>query len=113
MKRNHENSDSGAVTTAPPSFAPNLPRGWVHASSLADAEWGGLPRPRERCRYSNLSRTTLIEMLDRGEIRGCVLRRPHATRGKRLVHLPSLRAHLNRLADEETVRLMANKQAAA
>ncbi len=97
------------LITTPPSLAGNLPRGWVAASSLADAEWMSLPRPRERDRYANLSRTTLIEMLDRGDIRGCVLRRPGATRGKRLVHLPSLRAHLAHLADEETVRRGAGK----
>ncbi len=108
-----QNAERPEFTTNPPSLAGNLPRGWVHASSLADAEWMSLPRPRERDRYANLSRTTLIEMLDRGEIRGCVLRRPGATRGKRLVHLPSLRAHLDRLADAETARRAAGKLAAA
>ena len=111
-------SDPGAtpsadLTAAPPSLAQNLPRGWVNASSLADAEWMSLPRPRERDRYANLSRTTLLEMLDRGDVRGCVQRRPGALRGKRLVQLPSLKAHLDRLADEETVRRQARQTAAA
>jgi len=106
-RENH--AESRQFTTDPPTLAQNLPRGWRNATSLADAEWMSLPRPRERDRYANLSRTTLIELLNRGDVKGCVLRRPGATRGKRLVHLPSLRAYLERLADEETTRRAGRK----
>jgi hypothetical protein len=68
------------------------------ASSIADAEFLSLPRPRERCRFSNLSRTTLCELLGRGAIRGVTIRRPGAVRGKRLIIKQSLADYLHGLA---------------
>ncbi|MSU50386.1 MAG: hypothetical protein EXS37_15095 [Opitutus sp.] len=69
-------------------------------SSIADCEFLALPRPRERCRFSNLSRTTLVELLDRGEVQGVTIRRPGATRGKRLIVKKSLADYLYALASQ-------------
>ena len=61
-------------------------------------EWGRLPKPKSR--FWGLSRTTILEMFQRGEIKSCVIKKRHAIRGIRLVFLPSLREALDRLAVE-------------
>lgn len=96
------NAERAGLINTPPSVAPNLPRGWV-TSSITEAEFLSLPRPRERCRYSSLSRTTLVELLDRGDIRGVTIRRPGATRGKRLIVKQSLADYLYGLAKKSAV----------
>lgn len=90
MRHTTNNADAVGVITTAPTVAGNLPKGWLPASSITEAEFLSLPRPRERCRFSNLSRTTLCELLDRGEIQGVTIRRPGATRGKRLIIKQSL-----------------------
>ena len=102
MRPINHNAEGAGFISAPPSVAPNLPRGWV-TSPIADCEFLSLPRPRERCRFSNLSRTTLVELLDRGEITGLTLRRPGATRGKRLIVKRSLADYLYGLAKSAAV----------
>ena len=97
MVTTHTAAGAGFVS-APPSVAPNLPRGWV-TSSVSDCEFLPLPRPRERCRFSNLSRTTLCELLDSGVIKGPTIRKPGATRGKRLIVKASLAGFLHGLAN--------------
>jgi len=87
----------GVITNAP-TVAGNLPQGWVPASSISEAEFLALPRARERCRFSGLSRTTLCEMLARGDIQGITVRRPGAVRGKRLIVKHSLAHFLHGLA---------------
>ena len=89
-------------TTNAPTFAGNLPKGWMPASSIADAEFLSLPRPRERCRFSNLSCTGLVELLSLGAIKGVTIRKPGATRGKRLIVKKSLANYLNGLANANT-----------
>ncbi len=91
----------GDYTNTPPTVAGNLPRGWLPASSISEAEYLSLPRPRERCRFSNLSRTALVELLNRGTIAGVSLRRPGALRGKRLIFKKSLADYLQRLLSEQ------------
>jgi hypothetical protein len=102
MTSNVKNADGVGVISTPPTVAGNLPKGWMPASSIAEAEFISLPRPRERCRYSNLSRSTLVEMLQRNEIQGVTLRQPGATRGRKLIWKKSLADHLNRLMTEQT-----------
>jgi hypothetical protein len=58
--------------------------------------WGRLPKPGQR--FWGLSRTTVAEMCERGEIKSCVIKKRGAVRGIRLIFLPSLREHLERLA---------------
>ena len=60
-------------TTKPPTVA-GTSLGKIKGASLAEAEFIRLPRPRERCPLSGLSRTTLIELLEAGKIRGLTIR---------------------------------------
>ena len=90
----------GGITNAP-TFAGNLPHGWTPAASIKEAEFLALPRARERCRFSGLSRTTLCELLGRGDIKGITIRRPGAVRGKRLIVKLSLAEFLHGLARAE------------
>lgn len=64
-------------------------------------EYLRLPKPGHRCRYTGLSRTTLIEGLERGDYRGITVRKPGATRGIRLINIASLQAYLARLDREQ------------
>ena len=96
-KNNFINSD---FTTKPPTVAgPSI--GKIQGAALADAEFIRLPRPRERCPLSGLSRTTLVELLDAGKIKGLTIRRPGTTRGIRLVVKASLLSHLYNLAGQQ------------
>jgi hypothetical protein len=79
-----------------------LPRGWEMVSSMAACSWIPLPRPRERDPYSSLSRSTLLELLNRGFIEGVSIRRPGAQRGKRLILKISLENYLMSLLTERT-----------
>jgi len=99
MNSNVLNAERVGFVTTPPTVAGNLPKGWMPASSITEAEFLSLPRPRERCRFSNLSRTTLVELLDRGVICGVTIRRPGAMRGKRLIVKKSLADYLYSLAE--------------
>jgi hypothetical protein len=103
MNSNVLNAAGVGFVTSPPTVAGNLPKGWMPASSITEAEFLSLPRPRERCRFSTLSRTTLVELLDRGEIQGVTIRRPGATRGKRLIVKQSLADYLYGLAKKAAV----------
>jgi hypothetical protein len=75
--------------TVPPQFRQTL----IEAS-LADAEWLRLPPPRGRCRLTGLSRTTLIELGERGLIRLIRLRKRDAVRGIVLIQKKSLLNYL-------------------
>ncbi|CAN5482502.1 hypothetical protein BH20VER3_BH20VER3_19060 [soil metagenome] len=81
--------------TVPPKF-----RQALIESTLADAEWLRLPPPRGRCRLSGLSRTSLIELGERGAIKLIRVRRPGAMRGVVLVQKSSLTDFLNGLTPE-------------
>ena len=67
-------------------------------ATLPGELWGRLPKPRQR--FNGLSRTTLLEACERGDVRSCVLKKRHAIRGIRLIYLPSLYEYLERLAME-------------
>ena len=101
MKTTSNHAAARGFTTNAPTVAGNLPKGWMPASSIADAEFLSLPRPRERCRFSNLSRTGLVELLSLGAIKGVTIRKPGATRGKRLIVKKSLADYLNGLANAD------------
>lgn len=105
MATNDKNADAHGFTTNAPTVAVNLPKGWMPATSISEAEFLSLPRPRERCRFSHLSRTTLVELLNRGEIQGVTLRRPGAQRGKRLIYKKSLADYLHRLLTEQAAQV--------
>lgn len=92
--------ETGKPTVAPNSGArlnhKNL-RGFQPVEGSSQPEWARLPKPGTRCQFSGLSRTTLLEMIERGEFRAITVRQPGATRGIRLIHLPGLFAWLARL----------------
>lgn len=64
-------------------------------------EWMRLPAPRSRCEASGLSRTTLNEAIDRGDVRAISVRKPGATRGIKLMNRRSLLDWLARLEAEQ------------
>ena len=98
VNANYDNA--GEHTTKPPTVA-GTSIGKIQGAALADAEFLRLPRPRERCPISGLSRTTLIELLEAGKIRGLTIRRPGAIRGIRLIVKSSLLSHLYDLAGQQ------------
>lgn len=88
------------IETGRPTLAGNCPKGSEHKfepASIKDAEWGRLPRAREKCPVSLLSRSGLIDLSH--AVPGLLVRvrRPGTIRGSVLVHLPTLRAHLRGL----------------
>jgi hypothetical protein len=66
-------------------------------------EYIRLPRPKTRCPVTGLARTTLEELVvpcarngNRPPVISRVVKQPHATRGIRLIHLPSLLAYIEK-----------------
>lgn len=97
--------DAGAtgLTTSALTVAGGIPpkfRSVLAQSTLADAEWLRLPPPRGRCRLTGLSRTSLIELGERGAIKLVRVRKPGAMRGIVLVHRESLLDFLAGLTNE-------------
>ena len=87
-----------------PTLAGSIPKGQENkfqTASLESAEWARLPRAREKCAVSNLSRSGIIDL---GNVVPGLLvrvRRPGTIRGAVLVHLPTLRAHLRSLRETQ------------
>ena len=48
----------------------------------------------EACRWSNIGRTNIFALIKAGRIRSVNLRQPGRAKGRRLIHVPSLRAYL-------------------
>lgn len=59
------------------------------------SDWLRLPKPKQR--LWGLSRTTWIELMDSGKVKGITLRKKHAQRGIRLIFRPSAEAYLKSL----------------
>lgn len=99
-------------TRRPTSSARALPRlheglGPTVAAYIGNAEYGRLPAPGQRDPLTGLSRTTLSELVlpccangFKPPVRSVLLKKRGATRGIRLIHVPSLLEHLNCLAEE-------------
>jgi hypothetical protein len=85
----HPTVAGGAV---PPGFRPSFSE-----ASLRDAEFIRLPPPSARCPLTGLSRTTLIELGDRGLISVKRVRKPGAMRGIVLIEKDSLLRYLRGL----------------
>jgi hypothetical protein len=93
---------TGLKLTAP-TVADTVPPQFRHAliaSSLADAEWLRPPAPRGRCRLTGLSRSTLIQLGERGLIKLIRLRKPGARKGVVLIQKESLLAYLRSVRPE-------------
>lgn len=67
------------------------------ASDVSMAEWTRLPAPLARDKLTGLSRTSLNEAIERGDVKAITVRQPGAVRGIKLVNVASLRAWLARL----------------
>jgi hypothetical protein len=89
--KNETEHDSQGVTVqkievpavgGPPQFAPEFCR---------------LPRPKNRCPLTGLSRTSLVELIDAGKVRAVRLRKKGAVRGVTLVNRQSLLDYLHGL----------------
>ncbi len=92
------------IETGRPTLAGNCPKGSEHKfepASIKDAEWGRLPRARDKCPVSQLSRSGLIDLANAVPSLLVRVRRPGTIRGSVLVHLPTLRAHLRGLQIEQ------------
>jgi len=79
--------------------------------SSDDSEWIRLPRPRERCAVTGLSRTSLVEIIDEkdprtGEyfLKQYKKERHGEQRRIRMIHKQSLLNYLERRADAQNLR---------
>jgi hypothetical protein len=93
------------LETGRPSLSGNIPKGLENRftpASLESAEWGRLPRAREKCPVSQLSRSGLIDLAN--AVPGLLVRvrRPGCIRGCVLVSLPVLRSYLQGLQSEQS-----------
>lgn len=79
----------------PPVFSQNLT-----GSEVTATEWGRLPRAKQRCPISSLSRSTLADLGKRGLITMKRLVKPGRKRGCVLVNLASLKAFIEQLPNE-------------
>ena len=61
-------------------------------------EWVRMPKPKER--FFGMSRTTLLELSQAGLIKTVSIRKPGATKGIRLIFVPSLREFLDKCTQE-------------
>lgn len=93
------------IETGRPTLCGGIPKGQENRfspASLESAEWARLPRARERCPVSGLSRSGILDLSH--AVPGlCVrVRRPGCIRGAVLVSLPVLRDHLRSLQAEQS-----------
>jgi hypothetical protein len=74
-------------------------------SHFSSEDWERLPPPKGR--LCGLSRTTLFELVEQGEIKSAVIRKPGAQKGIRLIFMPSLAAYLETCVEEPKVKSLA------
>lgn len=96
------------VLTGKPLLAPNsgsvIPEKLLSAfaeASPTSPEWTRLPAPRKRDDLTGLSRSSMNEAIERGDIRSITVRQPGATRGIKLINVASVRGWLARLDAEQ------------
>lgn len=93
------------IETGRPTLSGKTPKGLENRftpASLESAEWARLPRAREKCPVSQLSRSGLIDLAN--AVPGLLVRvrRPGCIRGAVLVSLPVLRSYLQGLQAEQS-----------
>lgn len=95
MEQNHRHAPCKSNAASSQAFTPNQP------------DWIRLPRAGEKCPYSNLSRSTLNNLIlpckankNCPPVKSSVVRQKGATRGVRLIHRASLMAYIE--AGKET-----------
>ncbi|HPA19242.1 MAG TPA: hypothetical protein PLU30_15960 [Verrucomicrobiae bacterium] len=91
-----------AGAESPARVRKSRPPRLLTAAELAGAAWMRLPAPRARCPLTGLSRTGLIDLVERsgGAVRVARLQRPGTARGIVLIGRESLLAYLDRIAAE-------------
>jgi hypothetical protein len=96
------------VFTGKPSVAANsgaeVPKALLKAFQVAGElwpEWYRLPAPGARDRMTGLSRTSLNEAIERGDVKAITVRQPGAVRGIKLLNVASVRAWMARLDAEQ------------
>jgi len=64
---------------------------------------GKWDRPNEAATRCGIKKTRLYQLLNEanGKIKTCLLKSPGAKKGARLIHLPSLFAYLEQMAEEQ------------
>lgn len=105
---------TGKPTVADNSGTAGLPsalRRSFDSANISDAEWLRLPQPGTRCRLSGLSRSTLNERIDAGDIRAVTIRQSGARRGIKLLNRRSVLAYLAKLDAEQNGQQPAGKEA--
>ena len=108
MRSDNEKLNSGhpgatGLTKSAPTVSGGIPPKLSSSfaeSTLADAEFLRLPPPRGRDRLTGLSRTSLIELGERGAIKLIRVRKPNAMRGIVLIEKASLLSYLHSLTSE-------------
>ena len=65
----------------------------VHSGSVTVCEPEFI-QVQDAVRFSGIGRTNLYSLISKGKIKTINLRRPGTARGRRLIHLPSLRNYL-------------------
>ena len=76
--------------TAHPFVVPEIRNGAI----VTEPEFIRLPRPKGRCPLTGLSRTTLAELVDSGEVGAAKLRKKGSLRAITLIHRESLLSYL-------------------
>src|ERR1700730_11395747 len=97
MQRNHVSNSAGLDTRQADTTA-----------NLREAEWLRLPLPGARCPLTGLSRTTLLELGDRGLITLKRIRKPGAARGIVIINKQSLLNYLNGLEPEHAPKVSSS-----
>ena len=111
LGRHHGGSSKAAVQNQPTPQARRIAKEMREnprsQSLLSDPAYLRYPAPGYRDPLTGLSRGTLSELVVPCQangfnppVRSVLLKKQGATRGIRLIHVPSLLAHLDRLADE-------------
>ena len=75
---------------------------------FSTVDWVRMPKPKER--LCGLSRTTLGELIESGDLKSAVIRKPGSQKGIRLIYLPSLAAYLETCVEEPKPLLEKGKQ---
>lgn len=85
------------------SYLPTAALASSVASVQAQPEFVRLPKAGDRCPVSGLCRSTLYGLISGVHpcVRSLVIRKRGASRGIRLIHVPSLLAHLNEMMQEQ------------
>lgn len=104
------NSDANAPGVNPATLDEQFVRMPRAVGADLGGDWARMPKGGSHVR--GLGRSYLYDLDARGEIRTIALRKPGATKGVRLIYLPSLDAFLARAAAEQEAAAAAKRNTA-